>query len=143
MKQAHLIRVVALATMIVATTQVVGAQTPVSSGDFSNAATAEVKNAQGQVVLRGTFAVNDEDDDDIERKATLAATSVDADASGDAEVEVDKTGNPRRQEVEFELKNLQSGAAYSLFVDGKLIATVSADNRGRASIERDIPLSAP
>ena len=115
--------------------------TPVTSADFNAAAGAEVRNAQGQVVLQGRFVVNDEDDDDVERKATLAPTSVDADAAGEAEVEIDKTGSPRRQEVEFELTNLQAGAAYSLLIDGKLVATVNADNRGRASVERDVPLS--
>jgi hypothetical protein len=120
----------------------IGAQSaPVASGDFSAARTAEVRNAQGQVVLSGTFSVNDEDDDDVERKAKLAPTAVDADAAGDAEVEVDKTGNPRRQEVEFELSNLQPGAVFTLLIDGKVVATVTADDKGRATHEREIPMS--
>jgi hypothetical protein len=140
------VRRIAIGATVVAaflvTMSTIGAQSaPVASGDFSAATTAEVRNAQGQVVLSGKFAVNDEDDDDVERKARLAPTAVDADAAGEAEVEVDKTGNPRRQEVEFELSNLQPGAVFTLLIDGKVVATVTADGKGRATHEREIPMS--
>ena len=120
-----------------------GAQTSATAGppaDFSCAAVAEVKDAQGQVVLRGSFVLNEEPDDDVERKATLAPTGVDADASGEAEVEVTRDGNPRRQEVEFSMKNLAPGASYTLVIDGKVFATIAADSRGSASHERDVPM---
>lgn len=120
-----------------------GAQGAAAAGppaDFSAAAVAEVKDAQGQVVLRGNFAVNEEADDDVERKATLAPTGVDADATGEAEVEVDRQGSPRRQEVEFSLKNLTPGASYTLLIDGKVFATIAADGAGAASHERDVPM---
>ena len=67
------------------------AQDIAPAGDYSNAAVAEVRDAQGQVVLRGQFVAVDEDDDDIERKATLEATGVDADAAGTAEVEASES----------------------------------------------------
>ena len=46
-----------LATMVVAVYFVVqlSGQAPAQTGDFTNAATAEVKDAQGQVILRGQF----------------------------------------------------------------------------------------
>ena len=113
---------------------------PQEAVDFTAAVVAEVRNAQGQVVLTGKFAVVEEDDDDIERKATLAPTGVDPDASGQAEVEVDRTGNPRRQEVEFSVKNLQPGAVFTFVIDGKVFATVTADTKGQAAQERDVPL---
>ena len=120
-----------------------GAQAPPSAAaDFTNAVLAEVRNAQGQVVLTGKFVVNEEDDDDIERKAPLAATTVDADATGEAEVEFSGSGNERRQEVEFSAKNLQPGGVYTFVIDGKVVATVTADSRGRAAHERDVPLPA-
>ena len=51
------------------------------TGDFTNAAVAEVKDAQGQMVLQGQFdAVPQSDDEDTERKATLKPTGIDADA---------------------------------------------------------------
>jgi hypothetical protein len=134
---------IALVAVLSAAVAPLGAQaSPVTSGDFSSAAVAEVRNAQGQVVLTGRFLANDEDDDDVERKAKLASTAVDADAVGEAEVEIDKSGNPRRQEVEFELTNLQPSAAFTLVIDGKVVATVNSDARGRVSLEREIPLSA-
>lgn len=120
-----------------------GTQVSATAGppaDFSNAAVAEVKDAQGQVILRGSFALNEEADDDIERKATLASTGVDADVVGEAEVEVAREGSPRRQEVEFSATNLQAGASYTFVIDGKVFATVAADSRGRASLERDVPM---
>ena len=112
-------------------------QTPV---DYTKAVLAEVRNAQGQVVLSGKFAVSPEEDDDEERKAMLAPTNVDADASGEAEIEVSGTGNNRRQEVEFSLANLQAGAVFTLVIDGKVLGTVTTNDRGRAELERYVPL---
>ena len=65
------------------------AQTAAPAFDFTNAAVAEVHDAEGQIVLRGQFAVVDEqdNDDDVERKAALQAAGADADAVGEAEVE--------------------------------------------------------
>lgn len=128
---------VGITTLLRAQTPSAGSQEAV---DFTAAVLAEVRNAQGQVVLSGIFAVVDEDDDDIERKATLVATAVDPDAAGEAEVEVDRAGNPRRQEVEFSVKNLQPGAVFTFVIDGKVFATVTADAKGRAAYEQDVPL---
>jgi hypothetical protein len=115
-------------------------QMTAAPADFTGASVAEVRNAQGQVLLTGKFAAVEEQDDDVERKATLAATSVDADAAGEAEVEVDRAGNPRRQEVELSITNVQPGGVFTFVIDGKVVATITADDRGRASFERDIPL---
>jgi hypothetical protein len=109
------------------------------TGDFTNAATAEVRDAQGQVVLRGQFVLADEEDDDIERKATLEPTGVDADAAGEAEVEFSKTA-PAIQEVEFSVRNLQPGIAFTFVIDGVDVATATADRRGRAEVELDVRL---
>ena len=57
-------------------------QATAPSADFTNAAFAEVRDTQGLVVLSDQFQVTDEDDDDVERKAVLAPTGVDADATG-------------------------------------------------------------
>jgi hypothetical protein len=116
------------------------AQTPPQEAfDFSNAVHAEVRDDRGQAILRGQF-VTDGNSDDMERKATLAQTGIDADASGEAEIEISGSGNRRRQEVEFEVRNLQPGGVYSFFIDSRLFATVTADNRGRGEHERDVPL---
>ena len=114
-------------------------QERVPAGNFTNAATAEVRDGQGQVVLRGQFVLEDEEDDDTERKATLQPTGVDADAAGDAEVEFANAA-PARQEIEFSVRNLQAGVAFTFVIDGVDVATATADGRGRAEVEVDVPL---
>jgi hypothetical protein len=108
--------------------------------DFRNAVNAEVRNAQDQVVLSGTFVEADSGDEDIERKAMLTATPLDPDAFGEVEVESCRDAGCRSQEVEFSVANVQPGAVFRLVIGGKEFATVTTDNRGRANVERDVPL---
>lgn len=112
-------------------------QQAATSGDFTNAATAQVRDAQGQIVLQGSFVLADEEDDDIERRAVLEPTGVDADATGEAEVEFSKA-TPAEQEIEFSVRNLQAGAIVTFVIDGVDIATATVDRRGRAEVELDI-----
>ena len=128
--------------VLVATSVVrLGAQQD-TPADFTNAALAEVRNAQGQVVLSGKFAVSEdeEDENETERKAPLAPTSIDPDAAGEAEVEVSGTGNSRRQEVEFSVHNLAANTAYTFVIDGRVFTTATTDGRGRIALERNVPL---
>ena len=116
--------------------------TPFTAGpnaDFRGAMNAEVRNAQDQVVLNGTFIAADSSDEDVERKAALKATAIDADASGEVEVESCRETACRSQEVEFSVVNVQPGAVFRFMIDGKEFATVTSDSRGRASVERDVP----
>ena len=108
-----------------------------ATGDYSNAAVAEVRDAQGQIILRGQFVPVDEDDDDVERKATLQPTGVDADALGEAEVEFDEN-SPANQEIEFSIRNVESGATFTFVIDGRDVATATADSRGRAETELEV-----
>ena len=110
-----------------------------AAGDFTNAATAEVRDAQGQVVLLGQFVPINEEDDDTELKSTLHPTGVDADAGGEAEVEFAKAA-PTKQEIEFSVRNLQAGAAFTFVIDGVDVATATTDRRGDAEVAVDIPL---
>ena len=125
-----------LATMVAAVYFVVqlSGQAPAPTGDFTNAATAEVKDAQGQVILRGSFEQADEEDDDIERKALLKPAGSDADAAGEAEVEY-ATSGAAEQEVEFSVRNVDPNATYTFVIDGRDVATAKADGRGRAALE--------
>ncbi len=107
------------------------------TGNFTNAAAAEVRDAQGQVVLQGQFAAADEDDDDVERKAVLKPTGIVADAAGEAEVEFAKSA-PVKQEIEFSVRGLQAGAAFTFVIDGQEVATATADRRGKAEVELDV-----
>jgi hypothetical protein len=128
---AGLIATIALAIYMVAQLE---AQTPALAGNFSNAAIAEVRDAQGQVILRGQFAAVEEDDDDVERKATLTPSGGDSDAAGEAEVETSRV-TPAQQEIEFAIRNVEPGAVYTFAIDGQDVGTATADRRGRAELE--------
>lgn len=106
------------------------------TGDFTKAAIAEVRNPQGAVILRGQFA-DEEDGDDIERKAMLGPAGADADAKGEAEVEYAKAA-PARQEVEFSIDNVDPGVTFTFVIDGVDVATATADRQGRAEAEVDV-----
>jgi hypothetical protein len=111
------------------------------AGDYSKAVVAEVRDGQGQVILRGQFVlVDDSDDEDTERKAKLEPTGIDADAAGEAEVEVSK-GTPAEQEIEFSIRNVQASAVYIFVIDGREIAKVTADRRGRAEVDLEVATS--
>ena len=111
---------------------------PIQSADFRNASTAEIRDSKGKVVLRGTFRLVEEEDDDIERKAALALTTS-GEVRGEAEVEF-ATEMPADQEVEFAARGLEVGVTYTLVVDGREVASVVADPRGRIAIELEVPL---
>jgi hypothetical protein len=112
-------------------------QTVTTTANFTNAAVAEVRDGQGQVVLSGPFEAAEEEDDDVERKALLRPTGIDADAAGEAEVEFSRSA-PSSQEVELSVRNLTAGATYTFVIDGTDVAAVTADPRGRAEVELDI-----
>lgn len=130
-----------LTTMAAAIYMVIqlSAQAPTALvGDYANATIAEVRDSQGQIVLRGQFApAADEDDDESERKARLQATGVDTDAAGEAEVEIPKAAGAN-QEVEFSIHNVQSGATYTFVIDGNDVATATADAEGEAEVELEM-----
>jgi hypothetical protein len=108
--------------------------------DFTNAASASVRDAQGQIVLQGQFLPPVEEDGNLERRATLSATGVDADATGEAEIEFAKT-TPSEQEVEFSVRNVQPGATFTFSIDGAAVASATADRQGRAEVEIDVAMA--
>jgi hypothetical protein len=109
-------------------------QTIQPAGDFSNAAVAEVHDAQGQPLLRGQFSAFQEDDDDVERKAQLEPSGADTDAAGEAEVEFPKA-TPAQQEIEFSVRNLEPGTALTFLINGQAVGQATVDRRGRAELE--------
>jgi hypothetical protein len=128
-----------LATFAVASYGVVQlhGQAQAPTADLTKAAVVQVKNAQGQIVLQGDFQPPAEEDGDIERRATLTSTGVDADAAGEAEIEFAKTG-ATTQEVEFEVRNVQPGVTFTFVVDGLDLASATSDRRGRADADVDV-----
>jgi hypothetical protein len=135
-----------LATVAAAAYAVVqlSAQAQPPTGDFTNASTAFVRDAQGQTVLQGQFMAPVEEDGGLERRAMLAPAGSDADAAGEAEVEFARTG-ATKQEVEFTVRNLQPDATFVFAIDGTDVASAKTDRRGRAEVELDVwmPGSAP
>jgi hypothetical protein len=111
------------------------AQQATAVGDFSKAAVAEVRDAQGQVVLSGMFQAEPAGDGDIERKAVLAPVS--GDAAGTAEVEVDEA-SPAQQEIEFTVHKVAPGTALTFVIDGVEVGRATADRRGHAEIELEL-----
>jgi hypothetical protein len=128
-----------LATVVAAVYMVVqlNGQTAQQAADFTNAARVEVRNAEGQAILVGQFQLVEEDDDDVERKAALAPTGIDADATGEAEIEFSQSA-PAEQEVEFSVRNVAAGAVLTFVIDGTDVATATADSRGRAEVELNV-----
>ena len=109
------------------------------AGDFTNAATAEVKGAQGQILLQGQFGAPVDEDGGLERRAILQAAVAGSNADGEAEVEHAKT-SATVQEVEFNVRQLQPGVSVTFVIDGKKIATATTDRQGRAEVELDVPM---
>src|SRR5687767_3343248 len=93
------------------------------TGDFTQATRVEVRNAQGQIVLQGDLQPPVEEDGELERRATLAPTTVDADATGEAEIEFAKAGEGG-QEVEFSVRNVEAGASLTFLIDGVEVASL-------------------
>jgi hypothetical protein len=111
------------------------ASLPEDVGDLSNATTIEVKDSTGTVVLRGHFVDSPEDDDDVERKATLTGSGTTAKATGEAEIEVSRNNNRLDQEVEVSVSNLAPAATYTVFVDAKQLGTFQTNGNGKAEME--------
>jgi hypothetical protein len=108
------------------------------TGDFRNAAIAEVQDAQGQVLLRGEFAPIDADDKgEVERHAKLGAIAAGLTASGEAEVEY-QADKPNEQEVEVSVTGLAPGTSVKFVIDGQQITTGTADKRGRFEFEQTV-----
>jgi hypothetical protein len=117
---------------------VLNSQVPAPTGDFTNAAIAQVRDAQGQVVLQGQFAPPVEEDGGLERIAMLAPAGADTDAAGEAEVEYTTTA-PLEQEIEFSVQELAPAATFTFVIDGVDVATATTDRSGRAEVELDVP----
>jgi hypothetical protein len=130
---AGLVTTMALAVFSIAELQ--GKPAAQITGDFRNAATAEVRDAQGQTLLHGSFVVVESDDaGEVERLATLAAPNASVTAKGEAEVEYE-TDQPTVQEVELKVSGLAAGSAITFVIDGTTVTTAKADDRGRVDVE--------
>lgn len=138
-RKVHILSIVALIGVAVAASVAVaemnGEQSRAIAGDFRNAAVAEVHDAQGQVLMRGSFAPVDTDDEgEVERLAPLTPIVAQLTAKGEAEVEY-QTDDPTDQEVELTLSGLAAGSQIAFVIDGTTVGSAKADERGRVNIE--------
>jgi hypothetical protein len=107
---------------------------PAALGDLSRARTVEVKDAEGRVVLEGTFGAEEADEDGgRERKAVLGAKG--GPGQGEAEIEVVSGGSAPRVELEIEVEALAAGRPFTVYVDGQEAATLTTDSGGDAEVE--------
>jgi hypothetical protein len=130
--------IVAIAIVAVTAVQLNGERRLQVTGDFRNASAAEVVDAQGQALLRGTFVpVDTQDKGEVERLAKLEPMVAGSTATGEAEVEyqVDK---PTEQEVEMTAKGMAPGAQVTLVIDGVKVATATADKNGKVEVELEV-----
>ena len=98
---------------------------PLPAGiDLTSAQIVEVRDANGQVVLTGTF---------VDKKAPL--TGADPKAKGLAELEIEKVGTGLKQEIEANVENLPASATFKLIVDGKEVATFMTSDGGNRAMK--------
>jgi hypothetical protein len=105
------------------------------TGDFRNAGVAEIRDAQGQTLLRGSFvAVEGDDAGEVERQAKLEAADTSSKATGEAEVEY-QTDKPNEQEIEFKAEGIAAGIEVTFVIDGTTISNAKADAKGKVEVE--------
>ena len=105
------------------------------TADFRFPVSAEVRDAQGVVMLRGTFGpVGGDSDTEVERRAALTSVEGGGTATGDAEVEY-QVSNPHLQDVEFNVKGVPARARLTLVIDGTAAVSATANDKGEAEGE--------
>lgn len=134
--------IIVAALVAIGADQLYGQKVSQISGDFRNATTAEVLDAQGQPLLRGSFAPVDADDKgEVERLATLSPVHPGSGAAGEAEVEY-QTDDPATQEIELKATGVAPGSQVSLVIDGTNVASATADKNGKVELEIEAKVGA-
>ena len=109
---------------------------PQAVNNLETAKAIEIKDANGQAILTGSFSMSSQSNKEIELTAQLTASGADPDATGKAEIEVVKKDNAvMKQELEVTLKNLAAAATFKLFVDGQEFTTFTTNNAGKADLK--------
>ena len=126
-----------VATLAIAAVMIVQlrAQQPIA-GDFRGAQTAEVRDAQGQLLFSGAFAEAPQDpgeEGEVERIAALVSKAGGS-AAGEAEIEYQKDA-PGLQEVEFKVTGAPAGAVLTLVIDGTAVTSATAGKDGEAEAD--------
>lgn len=114
---------------------------PSSVGNLASAKLVEIKDGAGQIVLSGNFIAENKQHNEVEGKALLTGTSINAGAKGEAEFEVsiNRSGGTEK-ELELSVGKLAPDTSFSMFVDGQQVATFTTNQRGAAKLEmKDAP----
>lgn len=114
---------------------------PASVNNLAAAKLVEIKDATGQLILSGNFIAENKQGGDIEGKALLTGIGINTGAKGEAEFEVSRNKNGgTEEELEVSVRKLTPSTSFSLFVDGRQVATFSTNLRGAAELEmKDAP----
>ena len=103
--------------------------------DLAVVSQIEVRTADGAVVLAGQFGAATTEDGETEREATLTTAGAVSGAKGTAEIELTARGNQTERELEVDVEGLPANTAFTVVVDGQVLATVTTDAEGEAEIE--------
>lgn len=119
--------VVAVLSAGTAEAQAAGAQSG-NLGDLKSAKSIEIKDASSAVILSGQFDHKAEKDGDIDKDAKLTGAGT---VRGEADIDIDKDGT---QELEVEIRGAAANQSFTVWIDGRELATVTTNDRGRADV---------
>jgi hypothetical protein len=126
-----LVGIVVLAGVMVSARQRVVTTLPSAVGDLATARTVELVQ-DAQVILSGTFATKSEEEDEVERTASLASSGP---AKGVAEIEIERDGVATKEEIELEAQGLPANASFMVHVDGQSAGTFTTTRRGTTELK--------
>ena len=107
---------------------------PAAIGDLATAVQAEVRSADGTVVLAGQFGEATLDGRETERTAKLTATAGSS-ATGTAEIELVTRDGKVERELELDAEGLAPNTSYRFVIDQQTAATFTTDAKGATELE--------
>jgi hypothetical protein len=137
MKMKVVVSVVALVGIVVLAGAMVSARQRVVTtlapavGDLATARTVELVQ-DARVLLSGTFATTSEEDDEVERTASLTSSGS---AKGVAEIEIERDGSSIKEEIELEARGLPADTNFVVRVDGQSAGTFTTNGRGTTALK--------
>jgi hypothetical protein len=104
--------------------------------DLSKVRSVEIQDAGGKTILRGSFQTEEDDEDQMEREATLESGTELSKAEGDAEIEIERqNGAVIEQELKLDFDGLPPKSRFTVFLDGRETVSFRADEKGDADLQ--------
>jgi hypothetical protein len=111
------------------------APSPFTLGNVADAQLVEIRDRSGETRLSGEFRSSVDAIGNTEKDAALMNVR-DRMVIGEVELEIPARGrSDRRPELEVDILGLAPRAAYSVFIDDRLVATFTTDDRGSVDME--------